>query len=167
VGLFLETRISLVFIIFSLCLGVFAIVLTPREEEPQITVPWPTSWSARRGASAGRDSNNGGHAPGAAFVAGGRGGICIFRVTAGFGRGHGAFFVGEDREESLVQAAQHDHDAPGPGAAHRLKLAGQTRQIARVPIVDLTLSSKRYDEYDLRRIGEECSPADRDPGISN
>ena len=36
---FLSSHLSLIFIVLSLCLGVAAILVTPREEEPQIVVP--------------------------------------------------------------------------------------------------------------------------------
>ena len=39
VRLFLSSQLSIMLVILSLCLGVFSIVVTPKEEEPQIVVP--------------------------------------------------------------------------------------------------------------------------------
>ena len=36
---FLNSKLSILFILFSICMGAAAIFMTPREEEPQIVVP--------------------------------------------------------------------------------------------------------------------------------
>ncbi len=155
VRVFLETRISLVFIISSLCLGVFAIVLTPREEEPQITVPLADVMVSAPGASAAEIEQLVAtplerllwQVDGVEYVySASRPDSAVVTVR---------FYVGEDREESLVKLhntiMMHQDLVPPIVKSWLVKPV----EIDDVPIVTLTLSSKRYDEYDLRRIGEE------------
>ena len=51
-ALFVGSKLTPLIIIASLLLGLFAIVLTPREEEPQIVVPMADVWLSFPGASA-------------------------------------------------------------------------------------------------------------------
>jgi hypothetical protein len=65
------------------------------------------------------------------------------------------FFVGEDRENSLVKLhnkISHEH---GPGPAIVRGWVIKPVEIDDVPIVNLTLYSTAYDDHALRRIGEE------------
>ena len=48
---FLSSQLSLILIITSLCLGVAAILVTPREEEPQIVVPMADIYVQAPGAN--------------------------------------------------------------------------------------------------------------------
>ena len=49
---FLTSQLSIILIILSLCLGVAAILVTPREEDPQIVVPLADIYVSAPGASA-------------------------------------------------------------------------------------------------------------------
>ena len=51
-GLFVGSKLTPLIIIASLLLGLFAVLLTPREEEPQIVVPMADVWLPFLGASA-------------------------------------------------------------------------------------------------------------------
>jgi multidrug efflux pump subunit AcrB len=51
-GQFINSKLTPLFILFSLLLGGFAILRTPREEEPQIVVPMLDVFVAMPGASA-------------------------------------------------------------------------------------------------------------------
>ncbi|WP_256128272.1 efflux RND transporter permease subunit [Desulfolutivibrio sulfoxidireducens] len=155
VRVFLETRISLVFIIFSMCLGVFAILLTPREEEPQITVPLADVVVSAPGASAAEIEQLVAtplerllwQIDGVEYVySASRPDSAVVTVR---------FYVGEDREESLVKlhnTIMMHQDLVPPIVKNWLV---RPVEIDDVPIVTLTLSSRRYDEFDLRRMGEE------------
>lgn len=48
---FLTSQLSIILIILSLCLGVAAILVTPREEDPQIVVPLADIFVSAPGAS--------------------------------------------------------------------------------------------------------------------
>jgi len=49
---FLTSQLSIILIVLSLCLGVAAILITPREEDPQIVVPLADIFVSAPGASA-------------------------------------------------------------------------------------------------------------------
>lgn len=49
---FLTSQLSIILILLSLCLGVAAILVTPREEDPQIVVPLADIYVSAPGASA-------------------------------------------------------------------------------------------------------------------
>ena len=51
-GQFINSKLTPLFIVFSLLLGAFAILRTPREEEPQIVVPMLDVFVQMPGASA-------------------------------------------------------------------------------------------------------------------
>jgi multidrug efflux pump subunit AcrB len=155
VRVFLETRISLVFIIFSMCLGVAAVLLTPREEEPQITVPLADVMVSAPGASAAEIEQLVAtplerllwQIDGVEYV------YSVSRPDAAVVTVR--FFVGQDREESLVKlhnTIMMHQDLVPPIVTNWLV---KPVEIDDVPIVTVTLSSPRYDEYDLRRMGEE------------
>ena len=52
VNQFLVSKLSIIFILFALCMGVAAILFTSREEEPQIVVPLADVYVQAPGASA-------------------------------------------------------------------------------------------------------------------
>ena len=51
-GLFISSKLTPLIIIAVLLLGLFAVLMTPREEEPQIVVPMADVWLPFPGASA-------------------------------------------------------------------------------------------------------------------
>ena len=50
---FIDSKLTLLIVIASLLLGVFAVVMLPREEEPQIKVPMIDVMVAMPGTTAG------------------------------------------------------------------------------------------------------------------
>ena len=54
---FLSSQLSIILIIASLCLGAAAILVTPREEEPQIVVPMADIYVRAPGANRPFDGN--------------------------------------------------------------------------------------------------------------
>ncbi len=155
VNAFLQSRLSIIFILLSFCLGGAAIMLTPREEEPQITVPMADVVVQAPGASAAEVEKLVAtplerllwQVDGVEYVyATSRPDNAVVTVR---------FFVGEDREESLVKLhntiMMHRDLVPGIVSDWLVKPV----EIDDVPIVTLTLHSDIYDEHGLRRIGEE------------
>ena len=52
VELFITSKLSILFIIFAMAMGAAAVLMTPREEEPQIVVPLADVYVQAPGASA-------------------------------------------------------------------------------------------------------------------
>jgi multidrug efflux pump subunit AcrB len=153
-ALFIGSKLTPLVMVGALLLGALAIVLTPREEEPQIAVPMVDVFLPFPGASAkvveeqltkpierklseikGIEYLYSMSRPGGAMIV-------------------ARFYVGEEMERSLVDLydklmANQDLLPPGAGA-----FLVKPRDINDVPIVTLTLSSDRYSAFELRRIAE-------------
>ncbi len=155
VELFLRGNFTVLFILVTLCLGTAALLITPREEEPQIVVPMADILVQMPGASAREVEQQVStrlerllyQIDGVEYVYSmSRPGMAIVTVR---------FFVGEDREDSLVKLynkiSMHTDIVP-PGVVGWVV---KPVEIDDVPIVMVTLWSDRYDDYALRRIAEE------------
>lgn len=158
VEVLLRGNLSVMLIAISLLCGVAALSLTPREEEPQIVVPLADVIIQVPGASPEEVEKNVAERlerllfqiDGVEYVySTSYPGMAVVTVR---------FFVGEDREDSLVKIynkVQSNIDqVPATVAAWVVKPV----EIDDVPIVNVTLWSDRpdlYDDYALRRIAEE------------
>ncbi|WP_305043362.1 efflux RND transporter permease subunit [Geoalkalibacter sp.] len=152
---FLNTQPPVLLIIFALALGAAALLLTPREEEPQIVVPLADVYVQAPGASA-REVELLVATPlekllwqidGVEYVYSmARDGQAIVTVR---------FHVGEDRERSLVKL--HNKISMNIDQAPPIVRGWVIRpvEIDDVSIVNLTLYSERYGDFELRRMGEE------------
>jgi len=152
---FLTSKLSVLLMIFAFSLGAAAIVLTPREEEPQIVVPMADVFVQAPGASAAEVENLVAtplerllwQIDGVEYVySTSRRDMAVVTVR---------FFVGEDRERSLVKL--HNKITMNIDQVPPLVKGWVIKplEIDDVPIVNLTLYSDRYDDHALRRIGEE------------
>jgi len=143
----------------SLLAGVFSVLMLPREEEPQIIVPMIDLFVQMPGAPAreveqritrpmekllwevpGVEYVYSTSMPGSAMV--------IVR-----------FKVGEDEEKAIVRVNQKMHanyDLIPPGASQPLV---KPRSIDDVPILALTLHSKRYNDFELRQVAAQLNDA--------
>ena len=152
---FLSSRLSILFILFSLSMGAAAILATPREEEPQIVVPLADVYVQAPGASAEEVEKLVAtplerllwQIDGVEYVYSiSRRDMAIVTVR---------FYVGEDRERSLVKL----HNKIGMNVDQVPPIVRgwviKPIEIDDVSIVNLTLYSDRYDDHQLRRIGEE------------
>jgi multidrug efflux pump subunit AcrB len=155
VGQFLTSKLSILMMILSFSLGATAITLTPREEEPQIVVPMADVFVQAPGAAAWEVENLVAtplerllwQIDGVEYVySTSRRDRAVVTVR---------FFVGEDRERSLVKL--HNKITMNIDQAPPLVKGWVIKpvEIDDVPIVNLTLYSDRYDDHALRRIGEE------------
>ncbi len=155
VELFLRGNLSVMLILISLLAGAVALLVTPREEEPQIVVPLADVYVHVPGASAEEVERQVAtrlekmlyQIDGVEYVYSmSRPGMAIVTVR---------FYVGEDREDSLVKIynkVQSNIDQVPPSVAGWVV---KPVEIDDVPIVNLTLYSDRYDDTVLRRIAEE------------
>ncbi|MBG0791584.1 MAG: efflux RND transporter permease subunit [Desulfovibrionaceae bacterium] len=160
VRFFLTSQMSVILAIASLLVGAAAILVTPREEEPQIVVPMADVLVQVPGASA-EEVEKLVTAPLERLLWQIDGVEYVYSTsrkdeTAVTVR----FFVGEDREDSLIKLhntiLKNRDLAPDIVAGWVVKPV----EIDDVPIVALTLHADhgyedRYTDYDLRRMAEE------------
>ena len=152
---FLRGNLAILFIIISLLAGFAALYVTPREEEPQIVVPLADVMVQYPGGSAEEVENLVSsrlerllfQIDGVEYVYSmSRPGMAVVTVR---------FFVGEDREESLIKLYNKIHqnmDKVTPGIAGWVV---KPVEIDDVPIVNVTLYSDTADDHQLYRIAEE------------
>jgi len=155
----IQSKLTPLFIITSLAAGAFSVMKLPREEEPQIIVPMVDVFVGMPGVSAheaeerltkpmekllweipGVEYLYSTSQPGGAMV--------IVR-----------FKVGEDEERAIVrlnQKLQANFDIVPAGATMPIV---KPRSIDDVPILALTLTSTRYNDYELRRIAAQLDDA--------
>jgi multidrug efflux pump subunit AcrB len=152
---FLGGNLSVLLILVSLICGVVALVVTPREEDPQIVVPIADVLVNIPGASAREVERQVAtrlekllyQIDGVEYVY-----STSFPSQAVVTV---RFFVGEDRERSWVKLnnkLQANIDQIPPGVTGWVV---KPVEIDDVPIVNLTLFSARYDDFALRRMAEE------------
>ena len=164
---FITSKLTPLLIGASLLLGVGAVLLLPREEEPQIIVPMIDVFVQMPGAGAkeveervtkpmekllwevpGVEYLYSTSSPGGAMV--------VVR-----------FLVGTKEEDAIVQLNQKmyaNFDIIPPGCSQPLM---KPRSIDDVPVLALTLSSSRYDHFMLRRIAAQLHDAVKEvPNVS-
>ncbi|TKB82560.1 MAG: efflux RND transporter permease subunit [Nitrospira sp.] len=153
-SLFIGSKLTPLLLLAALLLGVLAVILTPREEEPQIVVPMADVFLPFPGASANVVEEQL-TKPIERVLSEIRGVEYLYSIS----RPGGAllivrFYVGEPMERSLVNLydklmSNQDRLPPGAGPFHV-----KPRDINDVPIVTLTLSSDRYADAQLRQVAE-------------
>lgn len=152
---FIDSRLTPLVVIASLLLGVGALLLLPREEEPQIIVPMIDVFVQMPGAAAKEVEERVTRPmekliweiPGVEYVYSTSSPEQAMVVVR--------FKVGENEENAIVRLNQKmfaNMDLIPPGATPPLI---KPRSIDDVPILAITLSSDRYDHYTLRRIAAQ------------
>jgi multidrug efflux pump subunit AcrB len=154
-GYFVSSKLTPIAIIASIVLGVFAVLMLPREEEPQIKVPMVDVFVGMPGAIASEVENRVTRPlekllweiPGVEYLystSNTGGAMVIVR-----------FKVGTDIEDALVRLNQKLHgnfDRIPTGVSHPLV---KPRTIDDVPILALTLHSRTHDHLTLRRLAAQ------------
>lgn len=152
---FIDSKLTPLIISASILLGVGAVLLLPREEEPQIVVPMIDVFVQMPGASAKEVEERVTkpmekllwEVPGVEYV---------YSTSApGQAMAVVRFYVGQNEEASIVRLNQKmfaNLDLIPPGASQPLV---KPRSIDDVPILALTLSSERYDHFTLRRVAAQ------------
>jgi multidrug efflux pump subunit AcrB len=156
---FTDSRLTPLAVIASLLLGLFAVIMLPREEEPQIKVPMIDVTVAMPGATAHEVENRVTRPmekllweiPGVEYLySTSRPGAALVIVR---------FKVGSDLEQSLVrlnQKLQANYDRIPPGVSAPLI---KPRTIDDVPVAALTLHSRTHDHLTLRRLAAQLDDA--------
>ncbi|MFI5302677.1 MAG: efflux RND transporter permease subunit, partial [Polyangiales bacterium] len=152
---FIHSKLTPLLLVTSVILGAFAVWKLPREEEPQIIVPMSDVFVRMPGASAKEVESRVTkplerllwEIPGVEYLySTSSPGLAVVIVR---------FKVGEDEERSMVRLvdklAAHMDVVP-PGASAPLV---KPRSIDDVPVLAVTLWSKRYSGYELRRLAGE------------
>ena len=164
---FIDSKLTPLVVIASILLGAFAIVATPREEEPQIIVPMMDVFVRMPGASVQEVESRVTipmekklmEIPGVEYVYSTSGpGLSLAVVR---------FRVGEHEEDAIVRLYNKmyaNFDLIPPGASQPLI---KPRSIDDVPILALTFWSDRLDHYTLRRVAAEVDVRIKDtPDVS-
>jgi multidrug efflux pump subunit AcrB len=157
VKIFLNSNLALILILLATILGVAALWLTPREEDPQIVVPLADIYVNFPGHSAGEVEQLVAtpmerilfQIDGVEFVYSmSREGQAIITVR---------YYVGEDRERSLVKLYKKIDENLDTVPAGVTNWVIKPVEIDDVPVVTLTLSSRSADDMTLRRVAEELA----------
>ena len=155
----IDSKLTPLVIAGSLLLGAFAVWKLPREEEPQIIVPMVDVFVQMPGASA-REVEERVTKPMEKLLWEIPGVEYIYSTSSpGMSTAIVRFLVGQDEEKSIVRLNQKlaaNLDLIPPGASPPLV---KPRSIDDVPILALTFSSKRYGDFELRRIAAQVDDA--------
>ena len=152
---FISSKLTPLFIIASVALGVMAVLALPREEEPQIIVPMIDVFVEMPGAAAEEVEQRVTRpmekllweVPGVEYV--------YSTSSPGLSMVVVRFYVGEEEEPALVRLNQKlwaNMDRIPPGVSPPLV---KPRSIDDVPILAVTLWSPRYDDHQLRLLAAQ------------
>ncbi|HTS68056.1 MAG TPA: efflux RND transporter permease subunit [Terriglobia bacterium] len=152
---FINSKLTPLIMLFSILLGAFAVLQTPREEEPQIIVPMMDVFVEMPGSTA-QEVEQRVTTPMEKLIWEIPGVEYIYSTTRpGLSMAIVRFKVGEKEEDSIVKLYNklYSHfDLIPPGAS---KPIIKPRSIDDVPIMALTFWSNSYDSYTLRRVASE------------
>src|SRR5579862_3427716 len=152
---FIDSKLTPLVIVAALLLGAFAILQTPREEEPQIVVPMLDVFVEMPGASSQEVAQRVSlpmekllrEVPGVEYIYSiSHPGVSMVIVR---------LYVGTKEEDAIIQTYNKLYsnvDRIPPGVSQPLI---KVRSIDNVPIMALTLWGQNYDAYSLRRVAGE------------
>ena len=164
---FIKSKLTPLIVIAALLSGVFAVIVTPREEEPQIVVPMIDVMVAYPGASV-KEVESRVTGPMEKLLWEIKGVEYVYSITKpGMSLTIVRFYVGENMEDSIVKLynkLMSHYDIIPPGVSQPLV---KPKSIDDVPIATFTLWSNRYSGYELRRIAFEiCDEIKKDKNVS-
>ena len=154
---FIDNKLTPLFVIAALAIGAFAVMMTPREEEPQIAVPMIDVMVPYPGATA-HESEERVAAP-LEKLLWEIPGVDYIYTTSGpsYALAIVRFKVGQDAEDSAVKVhtklMAHPEIIPAGAGPATVSPKG----IDDVPIVALTVWSEAHDSAALRKVGEEMA----------
>ncbi len=149
---FIDSKLTVLVIVSSVLLGIFAVIVTPREEEPQIIVPMIDVFVEMPGAGSVEVEQRVttpmekliNEIPGVEYV--------YTTSSPGVSMAVVRFYVGQNIEDSIVKVYNKlysNFDKIPSGAS---KPIIKPRSIDDVPILALTFWGKGYDSYTLRQL---------------
>lgn len=154
---FINSKLTPLLIAAFLAIGVYSAYLTPSEEEPQIIVPMVDIFVQYPGANA-KEVENRVTQPLEKMVSNISGVEYVYSTSMpGMSMLIVRYYVGQDVERSLIKLyneIQKNMDRMPRGTSMPLI---KSKSIDDVPVMSLTLWSKNYDDFGLRRIATELS----------
>jgi multidrug efflux pump subunit AcrB len=152
---FLTSKLTPVIVLASLLLGALAVVVTPREEEPQIVVPMMDVFVAYPGATA-KEVEERVTKPMERKLWEIDGVEYVYSITRpGMAMAIVRFYVGQNSEQSIVKLYNKLMSNADLVPAGVMQPLIKPRSIDDVPVFAATLWSERLDSYALRRVGAE------------
>ena len=159
VRFFIDSKLTPLIVIAAVLLGAAAVLLLPREEEPQIVVPMIDVFVQAPGMSAKEVEERVTkpmekllwEIPGVEYI--------YSTSSPGQSLAIVRFLVGQSEEDAIVRLNQKmfaNFDLIPPGVSQPLI---KPRRIDDVPILALTLHSSRYDHFMLRRVAAQLDDA--------
>lgn len=152
---FIQSKITPLLVIAALCIGIVSIVLTPKEEEPQIVVPMVDIMVPYPGAEA-KDVEKAVTEPLEEIVHEIPGVEYVYSTSMNdMSMVIVRFKVGEDEEKAITRLKDkldYNKERMPHGAMEAII---KKQSIDDVPQMSLTFWSKTYDGYQLRRIAKE------------
>jgi len=152
---FLTSKITILLMVVFMGVGIYATLLIPREEEPQIDVPMADIFVSYPGASP-QEIESKVIIPLERIISN-IDGIEYVHTNSMQGQAMliAQFYVGEDIERSYVklhdEIMRHMDQIPKGVSQPLIK----TRSINDVPVVGLTLHSEKHDDFRLKQIADE------------
>ncbi len=166
---FIKSKLTPLLVIAAFLLGIFAVFVTPREEEPQINVPMIDVFVSYPGATP-KEVEERVTIPMEKLLWEIKGVEYVYSIVKpGLNLTIVRFYVGEKMEDSLVKLynkLMSHYDIIPPGVSQPLV---KPKSIDDVPVLALTLWSNqpRYSGYELRRIALElCGELKKDSNVS-
>ena len=152
---FLNSKLTPLIIVASLALGIFAVVILPREEEPQILVPMLDITTAMPGASPAEVEERV-TLPIESLVHQISGVEYVYSISSpGQSLVIVRFKVGTPEEDALVKVYSKVYSNANRLPAGASQPMIKARSIDDVPILALTLWGEHYDGYQLRQMADE------------
>ena len=156
---FITSKLTPLIVAAALLLGVFAVAVTPREEEPQIVVPMIDVFVSYPGASA-KEVEARVTTPMEKLLWEIKGVEYVYSIASPGGNlTIVRFYVGEDMEDSLVKLynkLMSNYDLIPPGVSQPLVKPRSIDDVpvlaVTLPVLAVTLWSRRYSGYELRSV---------------
>lgn len=154
---FINSKLSILLMVALMIIGAYSSTLIPREEEPQIIIPMADIMIGYPGASPAEVENRV-VKPLEKVISNIKGVEHIHSMSKnGQAMIIVQFYVGEDAERSYVKLYDELMKNRNMFPSGITEPLVKTRSIDDVPILGLTLWSERYNDFEIRQIGEELS----------
>jgi multidrug efflux pump subunit AcrB len=156
-NLFINSKLTILLMIALMAIGIYSSFLIPREEEPQIIVPMADVLVGYPGASP-KEIETKVVMPLEKVISNIKGVEHIHSIVMnGKAMMVIQFYVGENTEDSYLKLYDELMHHQGMLPKEATQPLVKTRAIDDVPMLGITLWSKNYSDFDIRKIAEEVS----------